>query len=240
MSQLSLFDFKGHNIRVFGTTDEPWFIAKDIAQVLGIKNHYDFISSLDEDQKDDLDTIDTIGRTQKMTIINESAVYEMIFNSRKAEAKQFRKWVCNDVLPSIRRKGKYELEEKNKELEERITKLERKQFVSYGKDSIPVSQRIIELGFITQKRYDELMRSTYMTINGERMELRNVKGKLVFKKLGEISKCISTQYKKIKGRPASINRKLKSNEYLLNDYLLFGDDVIREYFNRHPIDSWGI
>jgi hypothetical protein len=79
-----------------------------------------------------------------------------------------------------------------------------------------------------------------MTINGEKMELRNVKRKLIFDKLGKISKCISTQYKKVKGRPVSINHKLKNNEYLLNDYLLFGDDVIREYFDRHPIETWGI
>lgn len=240
MSQLSLFDFKGYNIRIYGTTDEPWFLVKDVGEVLGFQNPREFVSGLKEDQKGDVIISDTRNHPQKMTIINETALYKMIMKSRKPQAEAFTDWVCGEVLPSIRKKGRYELEEKNKELEERITKLEKKQFVSYGKDSITVSQRVIELGYITQNRYDELMRSTYMTIKGEEMEVRNVKGKHLFKELGKIAKCISTQYKKIKGRAPNINHKRKNNEYLLNDYLLFGDDVIREYFDKHPIETWGI
>ena len=240
MTQLSLFDFNGHNIRVYGTTDEPWFLVKDVGEVLGIQNPRDFVSGLKEGQKDDVDLSDTIGRTQKMTIINETALYKMIMKSRKPQAEAFTDWVCGEVLPSIRKRGKYELIKHNEALEERIVELEKKQFVSFGKDCIPISKRVIDLGFIPQQRYNELMRSTFMTINGESMEVRNVKGKIIFHKLGEISKRISTQYVKIKGHRANINHKRKNNEYFLNDYILFGDDVIRAFFQEFPIETWGI
>lgn len=86
MSQeLSLFDFKGHNIRVFGTTDEPWFLVKDVGEVLGFQNPREFVSGLKEDQKDKVGVSDAMGRVQKMTIINKEGLKKCLGRCRKVD-----------------------------------------------------------------------------------------------------------------------------------------------------------
>lgn len=86
---------------------EPWFVAKDICAILGIEwKGSDSIGPLDEDEKD-VTSINTPGGIQEVLIISESGLYALIFKSRKPEAKAFRKWVTSEVLPSIRKSGKY-------------------------------------------------------------------------------------------------------------------------------------
>jgi prophage antirepressor-like protein len=83
-------------------------VAKDVAEALGIANHRDALSRLDNDEKDDVGITDTIGRTQQNSTINESGLFKLVFSSRKEEAKRFTKWVTSEVLPTIRKTGKYE------------------------------------------------------------------------------------------------------------------------------------
>ena len=94
-------------IRVQLINNEPWFVAKDVCQVLGIANHKDAVSRLDEDERHWVGITDPIGRPQTVIAVSESGMYSLIFQSRKAEARKFRKWVTLEVLPSIRRKGYY-------------------------------------------------------------------------------------------------------------------------------------
>lgn len=95
-------------VRVQLIDGEPWFVATDVCQILGISNNRDAISRLDEDEKmDGVGITDTMGRKNKLSIVSESGLYHLIFQSRKAEARKFRKWVTGEVLPSIRRKGYY-------------------------------------------------------------------------------------------------------------------------------------
>ena len=108
---LCIFNFNNSDITISGDSENPWFIAKEIGQILGLSNHADVMARLDPEQKG-LTLIDTLGGTQKVSIINESGLYEMIFTSRKEIAKKFKKWVFNEVLPSIRKRGKYEMEQK--------------------------------------------------------------------------------------------------------------------------------
>ncbi|WP_207038002.1 Bro-N domain-containing protein [Psychroflexus sp. ALD_RP9] len=90
---------------------EPFFIAKDICEALDLKNSRKATSNLDSDEKADVTISYTSsnGTTQKrkMKAINESGLYNLIFQSRKPEAKAFRKWVTSEVLPAIRKKGYY-------------------------------------------------------------------------------------------------------------------------------------
>ncbi|MGE6964059.1 BRO-N domain-containing protein [Bacillus thuringiensis] len=86
---------------------EPWFVAKDVCDVLSIKNSPDALGKLDSDEKDDVGLTDTIGRKQKTSVINESALYSLIMSSRKPQAKAFKKWVTAEVLPTIRKTGGY-------------------------------------------------------------------------------------------------------------------------------------
>lgn len=94
-------------IRVQLINGEPWFVAKDVCEVLGIANHKDAASRLDDDERHGVGITDPIGRRQTVTAVSESGLYSLIFQSRKPEAKKFRKLVTGEVLPSIRRKGYY-------------------------------------------------------------------------------------------------------------------------------------
>lgn len=95
-------------IRVKMVNNEPWFVATDVCQVLKIANNRNAVARLDDDEKKDgVRIMDTVGRTNYVTMINESGLYAIILQSRKPNAKQFRKWVTGEVLPSIRKKGFY-------------------------------------------------------------------------------------------------------------------------------------
>ena len=107
---LQVFNFNEKEstpIRVQVINNEPWFVAKDVCQVLGIEKHRDAISRLDEDERGSV-LVDTLGGKQQFTATNESGLYHLIFQSRKPEAKKFRKWVTGEVLPAIRKTGRYE------------------------------------------------------------------------------------------------------------------------------------
>ena len=107
--QVEVFNFSQEKapIRVQLINSEPWFVAKDVCEVLGIANHKDAASRLDEDERRGVGITDPIGRPQTVTAVSESGLYSLVFQSRKAEAKKFRKWVTSEVLPSIRKKGYY-------------------------------------------------------------------------------------------------------------------------------------
>lgn len=94
-------------IRVQVINDEPWFVAKDVCDVLELTNHRMAIKSLDEDEVNSIYLTDALNRQRMTNVVNESGLYTLIFQSRKPEAKAFRKWITSDVLPSIRKKGYY-------------------------------------------------------------------------------------------------------------------------------------
>jgi prophage antirepressor-like protein len=102
-----VFDFRGQEVRTINQNDEPWFVAKDVCEILEIKNNRDAVGRLDSDEKDTVGSTDTMGRRQVLSIVNESGLYELIFSSRKPEAKLFKKWVKQEVLPLIRKTGQY-------------------------------------------------------------------------------------------------------------------------------------
>ena len=101
-------------IRAQVINGEPWFVAKDVCQALLIKNSRDAVSGLDDDEISDVGLTDTRskgGSTQRrtFTVVNESGLYGLIMQSRKPEAKPFRKWVTKEVLPTLRKTGIYAL-----------------------------------------------------------------------------------------------------------------------------------
>ena len=84
----------------------PLFVAKDICDALGISKYRDALTRLDEDERASI-SVDTLGGKQTMIAVNESGLYTLVFQSRKPEAKAFRKWVTGEVLPNIRKHGVY-------------------------------------------------------------------------------------------------------------------------------------
>ena len=106
MSNIRIFNYNSVEVRTIQNDGEPWFVLKDVCNVLHIGNSRDVVARLDQDEKG-VGQIDTLGGKQEMTIINESGLYNVILRSDKPEAKPFRKWVTSEVLPTIRRHGLY-------------------------------------------------------------------------------------------------------------------------------------
>ena len=100
-------------IRMKTKAGEPWFCAKDICEVLDLEWKRGLIVrySLDENEVTTA-KLNTAGGMQEMVLVNESGMYQLIFQSRKPEARKFRKWVTSEVLPSIRKYGFYSTDEK--------------------------------------------------------------------------------------------------------------------------------
>lgn len=103
-----VFQFEQKTVRTIVENNEPWFCATDVCAVLGYKNDSDAIKKhCRSDGVAKRDLIDSIGREQEATFINEPNLYRLIIKSKKAEAEPFEKWVMETVLPSIRKTGQY-------------------------------------------------------------------------------------------------------------------------------------
>lgn len=106
------FCFEGNEVRTVVQDSEPWFIAKDVCDVLEIKNPTQAVQQLDEDER----SMFYIGRQGETNIISESGLYTLVIRSNKPQAKPFRRWVTHEVLPSIRKTGSYNLPKKKEVL----------------------------------------------------------------------------------------------------------------------------
>lgn len=105
--ETSILQWKeGASVRMQMIKDEPWFAAKDVCELLGLDNSRQAVSRLDDDEKGVINS-DTLGGKQELTFVNESGMYALIFQSRKPQARAFRKWVTGEVLPSLRKYGYY-------------------------------------------------------------------------------------------------------------------------------------
>ena len=105
-NSLQLFENTDWKVRVVMRDGEPWFVAKDVCDCLGVSNSRDAVARLDDDEKD-VGKADTLGGCQDMMLISESGLYTLVMRSNKPDAKVFRKWVTGEVLPSIRKTGSY-------------------------------------------------------------------------------------------------------------------------------------
>jgi prophage antirepressor-like protein len=116
MNQLTNFNYGTTTIRTITKDGEPWFVLKDVCDVLEISNPSDTKSRLDEDEYTEVN-LNTLGLTKgtvgnpNVTIISESGLYRVVMRSDKPQAKPFQKWVTSEVLPSIRKNGLYAKEE---------------------------------------------------------------------------------------------------------------------------------
>ncbi|HAQ0792293.1 TPA: phage antirepressor KilAC domain-containing protein [Enterococcus faecium] len=111
MNTPQIFNFEQNKVRTILVNDEPYFVGKDVAEILGyeradnaIRNHVD-----DEDKL--THQISASGQNRNMTIINESGLYSLILKSKLPSAKKFKRWVTSEVLPTIRKHGMYATDE---------------------------------------------------------------------------------------------------------------------------------
>lgn len=116
-TQLSTYNFESHSIRTIAINNEPWFVAVDVCNALNIANSRDALLKLDEDEKTTVGLTDSQAGNgaQSLSLVSESGMYTLILRCRDAVKKgsvphRFRKWVTTEVLPQIRRTGKYEIQ----------------------------------------------------------------------------------------------------------------------------------
>lgn len=104
--QVFTYNEKKSDLRIQEIDGNPWFVAKDVCDALQLTEVSHTLDRLDDDEKLTR-TLFVSGQGRQMWLVNESGLYNLIFQSRKAEARVFRKWVTNEVLPSIRKTGCY-------------------------------------------------------------------------------------------------------------------------------------
>lgn len=176
MNELQEFDFKGLKVRTQNQNDEVWFCLKDVCKILEISNSRKVVERLNPKGVTTSDTL-TKGGIQKLTYINESNLYKVIFQSRKPQAEQFIEWVTSEVLPTLRRTGTYSIQhdpmqalrlmfEATEQIEARVTQLESVQTISQNEYS--------EIGTRIQKRINNVIKDEGLIVRGnQRRKLFN-------------------------------------------------------------------
>lgn len=135
------------SVRTKVINGEPWFVGKDICDLLGLVNSRKSLQALDEDEKGVTNGY-TLGGNQELTVINESGLYHLIFISRKPEAKSIRRWVTGTVLPSIRRTGSYSLNGTHREEAKRLPSPKNRPFFREWKENVKPYISRVELALV--------------------------------------------------------------------------------------------
>ena len=109
INELQVFSYEGSEIRTVQLSGEPWWVLKDICDVLDLSNPSVIADRLDDDEKAKVDPKQYLGSrsNEPATVISESGLYNVILLSRKPEAKKFKRWITHEVLPTIRKHGAY-------------------------------------------------------------------------------------------------------------------------------------
>ena len=106
MSALEVFTYSDQTVRTVLIDGEPWFVAKDACEVVGISKHRDAVAQLDPDERASV-AVDTLGGAQMMAAISESGLYALMLISRSPKARDFQRFVTHEILPTIRKTGSY-------------------------------------------------------------------------------------------------------------------------------------
>lgn len=113
MNEPQIFNFEEQQVRTVLVNDEPYFVGKDTADILGYTNSRKALGDHVDDEDKLTERIVTAGQNRNQTIINESGLYSLIFGSKLPSAKRFKRWVTKEVLPQIRKTGGYSNVPKN-------------------------------------------------------------------------------------------------------------------------------
>lgn len=106
-----IFSFKNNQVRTVQIDNDAWFVGKDVATILGYSQTAKAVRDHVDEEDKGVSVLDTPGGQQRMTLINESGVYSLVFGSNLPNAKEFKRWVTKEVLPEIRRTGSYNVPE---------------------------------------------------------------------------------------------------------------------------------
>lgn len=146
MSNIQIFNFQDNNqfpVKILIQDNKEYFLAKNVCDILELANVSQALSRLEKDDIISNDTTDSLGRIQKMSYVSEAGLYELVFASKKPEAKEFKKWVFNTILPTIRKTGKFEIQQLSK-LEILQMALESEKMVLQLQNTVKEKDNVIE------------------------------------------------------------------------------------------------
>jgi len=158
MNALQIFNYQEKQVRTVLKDGEPWFVAVDVCNILGLVNPSESLRSLDDDERS---TLRISEGGPEANIISEAGLYSLILRSNKPEAKTFKRWITHEVIPQIRRTGSYlpaqidskflyqiaaQLEEKEKQIQLMTPKVEFFDAVANSKTAIPMAHVAKVLG----------------------------------------------------------------------------------------------
>ena len=163
MNELEIFKNEEFGeVRVLDKNGDPWFVGRDVCEILEVKNVPDAMSRLDDDEKL-MSVLPIAGQNREVTLISESGLYSIILRSRKPEAKKFKKWITSEVLPSIRKTGGFSIEKKSDDeiiqtafllLDKRVKALENKVAEDKPKvefyDAVTGSDTTVDIGTVAK------------------------------------------------------------------------------------------
>lgn len=174
MNQLTEI-FDDHQLRIIGDSENPEFLLKDVCGILGLEHVSTVARRLDDDVVSKHPIQDSLGRTQIATFVNEDGLYDVIIESRKPEAKRFRKWITSEVIPSIRKTGSYQIEKPKSQAELMLMFAE--QFVNQEKEIKELKTSVKQ----TNDRLDDV--STIVALNPKdwRSEVNKIINSIAFK-----------------------------------------------------------
>lgn len=113
--EIQTFNFENQQVRTIEIENEPYFVGKDITEILGYSNSRDALYKHVDEEDKLTSQIATSGQNRNMVVINESGLYSLILSSKLPNAKKFKRWVTSEVLPAIRKHGGYLTQEKIEE-----------------------------------------------------------------------------------------------------------------------------
>lgn len=189
-------------VRIVEVNGEPWFVGKDVAEILGYSNTRDALSKhVDDEDKADVAIHD--GRQNRnMTVINESGLYSLILSSKLQSAKEFKHWVTAEVLPSIRKTGKYSArKEPSESTQARLINAK----VRFAREL----QRLANIETVSTTYKQILIAQAAEALTGVPMELPKSTGKMY--SAGEVGKMVGVSANKI-GKLANAHG-MKTDEF---------------------------
>ena len=165
MNDLKVFNFDDQEVRTLLIDNEPYFVGKDVATILGYSRTADAIKAhIDEEDKLTRQFTDS-GQRRSMTIINESGLYSLILSSKLPTAKKFKRWVTSEVLPAITKTGSYTVQtEKSKEIERQLNRQIRKMYADNRRAELMM--RLADAETTTRARKVELRNRAAMILIG--------------------------------------------------------------------------
>lgn len=190
MNELQVFNFESDEVRTTLIDGEPWFVARDVCSVLGISNVSLVVNGrerrredgtrywsggLDSDEKGVV-SVNTLGGVQGMLCVSESGLYSLIFQSTRDEAKQFKRWITHEVIPSIRNTGSYQQPKSQAELALMMAQqlVEQEKRIEANTKSIQtIQETFIQRDPDWRKHINSLIKGAAFRTNGDYRAIRN-------------------------------------------------------------------